>query len=126
MIGKEKTENYLKTIYKLQKISGQARGSDVAAELNVSRPTVSVALKELRKKGYIKTYDDGSFLLTKKGLAEAQSIEERFSFLTDMLTFLNVDKTIAAEDACRLEHNLSDDSYRALQQFFSTKMIQGT
>lgn len=124
MIGKEKTENYLKTIYRIQKSSGQARGIDIAAELNVSRPTVCVAIKELRKKGYVKTYDDGSFLLTRKGIEEAQSVEERFIFLTDMLTFLNVDKAVAAEDACRLEHSLSDDSYKALQQFFGTKIAQ--
>ncbi len=125
MLGKEKTENYLRTIYRLQSSGNRVKGVNVAAELNVSRPTVCVALKELRKKGYIKTYDDGSFLLTGKGAAEAISIEERFNFLTNMLTFLNVDKTIAAKDACRLEHDLSDDSYKALRLFFGEKMTQG-
>lgn len=124
MLGKEKIENYLKTIYKLQLSGDRVKGVNVASELHVSRPTVCVALRELRNNGYVKAYDDGS-TLTKKGLAEARNIEDRFNFLTDMLTFLNVDKITAAEDACRLEHNLSDDSYKALQQFFNAKMTQG-
>ncbi len=125
MIGKEKTENYLKVIYKLQSSGSRVKGVNVASELNVSRPTVYVALKELRKEGYIRTFDDGSFMLTKTGVAEAQNVEDRFIFFKDMLTFLNVDKDIAEEDACRMEHTVSEDSYRALQQFFSAKMTQG-
>ena len=125
MLGKEKIENYLKTIYKLQLSGDRVKGVNVASELHVSRPTVCVALRELRNIGYVKAYDDGSISLTKKGLAEARNIEDKFSFLTEMLTYLNVDKTIAAEDACRLEHSLSDDSYKALQQFFSAKITQG-
>ena len=125
MLGKEKIENYLKTIYKLHSSGEKVKGVSVASELKVSRPTVCVAIKELHKKGYVKTYGDGSFLLTRKGIAEAQYVEERFNFLTNMLTFLNVDKAIAAKDACRLEHSLSDDSYKALQQFFIAKMSQG-
>ena len=122
MLGKEKIENYLKTIYKLQLTSDRVRGTDVASALQVSRPTVCVALKDLRKCGYVRAYDDGSISLTKKRLAKAQDIENRFSFLTDMLIFLNVDRSTAARDACRLEHSLSDDSYRALQQFFIAKI----
>ena len=125
MLGKEKIENYLKTIYKLQLSGDRVKGVNVASELHVSRPTVCVALRELRNIGYVKAYDDGSISLTKKGLAEARNIEDKFSFLTEMLAYLNVDKTIAAEDACRLEHSLSDDSYKALQQFFSAKITQG-
>ncbi|HBI51912.1 MAG TPA: hypothetical protein DDX72_03925 [Ruminococcaceae bacterium] len=125
MLGKEKIENYLKTIYKLQLSGDRVKGVNVASELHVSRPTVCVALRELRNIGYVKAYDDGSISLTKKGLAEARNIEDKLSFLTEMLAYLNVDKTIAAEDACRLEHSLSDDSYKALQQFFSAKITQG-
>lgn len=125
MLGKEKIENYLKTIYKLQLSNERVKGVKVASELNVSRPTVCVALRELRNIGYVRSYDDGSISLTKKGLSEAQDIEDKFSFLKDMLTFLNVDKATAAEDACRLEHSLSDDSYKALQQYFSAKITQG-
>ena len=125
MIGKEKTENYLKVIYKLQSSGSRIKSVNVASELNVSRPTVCVALKELRKKGYIRPFDDGSFMLTRKGVVEAQNVEDRFNFFKDMLTFLNVDKDIAEEDACRMEHTVSEESYRALQQFFSAKMAQG-
>lgn len=125
MLGKEKIENYLKTIYKLQLSNERVKGVKVASELNVSRPTVCVALRELRNIGYVRSYDDGSISLTKKGLSEAQDIEDKISFLKDMLTFLNVDKATAAEDACRLEHSLSDDSYKALQQYFSAKITQG-
>ena len=125
MIGKEKTENYLKVIYKLQSSGSRVKGVNVASELNVSRPTVCVALKELRKEGYIRLFDDGSFMLTRKGVVEAQNVEDRFNFFKDMLTFLNVDKDMAEEDGCRMEHTVSEDSYRALQQFFSAKMTQG-
>lgn len=71
MLGKEKIENYLKTIYKLQLTIGRVKGVTVASELHVSRPTVCVALKDLRKCGYVRAYDDGSISLTKKGLAKA-------------------------------------------------------
>ena len=121
MLGKEKIENYLKTIYKLQMYCDRVKGVSIASELHVSRPTVCVTLRELRNIGYVRAYDDGSISLTKMGLDEARNIEDRFSFLTEMLTFLNVDKTTAAEDACRLEHNLSDDSYNALRKFFASK-----
>ncbi len=92
----------------------KVKGVSVASELHVSRPTVCVTLRELRNIGYVRPYD-GSISLTKKGIAEACNIEDRFSFLTEMLTFLNVDKTTDAEDSCRLEHNLSDDSYNTLR-----------
>ena len=124
MLGKEKIKNYLKTIYRLRLTGGRVKGANVASELNVSRPTVCVALRELRNTGYVETSDDGSVSLTKKGLAEARDIEDRSGFLENMLTFLNVDKATAAEDACRLEHSLSDDSYKALRHFFAAKITQ--
>ena len=124
LLGREKIENYLKTIYRLRSSGSRVKGVSLAAELNVSRPTVCVALRELRDSGYVISYDDGSVSLTKKGIAEARDIEDRFNFLTDMLTFLNVDETVAAKDACRLEHNLSDESYKALRQFFGAEMTQ--
>lgn len=118
MLGKEKTENYLKVIYRLQKMERSARGVDIAYELGVSRPTVSVAVKELEKEGYITTDSGSSAVLTEKGLAVAMSVTEKYSFFIDMLRFLNVSPSTAKIDACQLEHSLSDESFTALQKFF--------
>lgn len=122
MLGKEKTENYLKIIYRLQKSEGRARGVDIAGELNVARPTVSVTIKELEKTGYVSTYGDGSAVLTEKGLEIAQAVTERYTFFVDMLHFLGIQGIQAKDDACHLEHSLSEESFKALKIFFQNYM----
>lgn len=80
MLGKEKTENYLKVIYRLQRMHGDVRGVEIADELNVSRPTVSIAIKDLEKSGLIKTNYDSSIRLTDEGISLAKAVTEKYDF----------------------------------------------
>lgn len=122
MLGKEKTENYLKVIYRLQRLHGKVRGVEVAEKLNVSKPTVSIAVHDLEKAGYVTISFDCTFRLTDKGIEQAKAITEKYDFFMDMLRFLRVDCNTAIEDACRLEHCLSEESFIALQTFFQNYM----
>lgn len=118
MLGKEKTENYLKVIYRLQRMHGDVRGVEIADELNVSRPTVSIAIKDLEKAGYVTISFDCRFRLTGKGIERAKEVTEKYDFFIDLLRFLKVNPSTAKADACKLEHSLSDESFAALQKFF--------
>lgn len=108
-------EDYLKLIYKLSR-TGQVRGSDIAQELDVSRPTVSVCLKRMIEDGDITMDQHHAVHLTKQGLAVAESTEEKNHFLVELLKSLGVPAEIAEEDACGIEHNLSPESYEALKK----------
>jgi Mn-dependent DtxR family transcriptional regulator len=101
---------------------GDVRGVEIADELNVSRPTVSIAIKDLEKSGLIKTNYDSSIRLTDEGISLAKAVTEKYDFFMDMLRFLHVDMNTAKEDACRLEHSLSEESFQALQTFFQNYM----
>ncbi len=122
MLGKEKTENYLKVIFRLQRIYGEVRGIEVADELNVSKTTVSIAVHELEKEGYVTIDFDSHFRLTEKGIKRAKEVTEKYDFFIDLLHFLKVDPSTAKVDACKLEHSLSEESFIALQTFFQNYM----
>ncbi len=113
MTQRRKLEDYMKTIYLLQR-SGSVRGADIAKELNVSRPTVSVSLKRLEEEGYLKKLDDRFVVLTPKGLAIAREIADRNTNIFDLLVSLGVSESVATEDACNMEHVISQESYCAL------------
>ncbi len=115
----ESAENYLETILVLKKRKGQVRSIDIAGELSVSKPSVSVAMKNLRTNGYIDVDHDGYITLLDEGLAIAEKIYERHMLLTDWLTSLGVTPSIAAEDACRMEHVISTETFDALKAFVS-------
>lgn len=111
----ESAENYLETILILKKRLGLVRSIDIANELNFSKPSVSVAMKNLRLQGQIEVDPRGHITLTPDGLAVAERIYERHTLLSDCLTALGVDPQIAAEDACRMEHVISDESFLAIK-----------
>ena len=113
----ESAENYLETILILHNKKGAVRSIDIVNELEFSKPSVSVAMKNLRENGYILMDSDGYITLLDKGRAIAEKIYERHTFLTEFLTRLGVDEETAAEDACRIEHVISDTSFAALKQF---------
>ena len=94
---------------------GYARSVDIAAGLDVSKPSVSVAMKNLRENGYITMADKGQISLTDKGYAIARRIYDRHKTLTRLLMRLGVPEDIAAKDACRIEHDLSDQTYAAIR-----------
>lgn len=112
----ESAENYLESILILGKRNGSVRSIDIAADLEFSKPSVSVAMKNLRERGCITVDGDGYISLTEKGREIAEGVYERHSLFTEWLTALGVDKDIAAEDACRLEHVISDESFQAIKR----------
>ena len=112
----ESAENYLEAILILSKRNGMVRSIDIAAELGFTKPSVSVAMKSLREKGDIVSGPDGDIVLTDKGRARAEAVYERHTFLSDWLVRLGVDDETAAEDACRIEHVISEESFEALKK----------
>ena len=111
----ESIEDYLETILTLQKKLGQVRSIDIANEMNFSKPSVSVAMKNLREKGFITIDESGHILLTDNGQKQATDVFEKHTILTNWLISLGVDKAIAQEDACRMEHDMSDETFLALK-----------
>ena len=111
----ESAENYLETILMLSKKQSYVRSIDIANELNFSKPSVSVAMKNLRSSGHILGDDAGHITLTEDGLKIAESILERHSVLSKMLIRLGVSEEIASEDACRIEHVISKESFDAIK-----------
>lgn len=116
MIINESAENYLETILILSSRLPAVRSIDVANELNYKKSSVSVAMKNLRKKGYITVTDAGYIFLTESGKALADKVYEKHTFLSTWLEFLGVNPKIAAEDACRIEHVISNESFEALKK----------
>ena len=117
----ESAENYLETIYILSKKLPVVRSVDIATELNFKKPSVSVAMKHLREKELIVVSDAGFITLTKDGLAQAEAIYERHTILTKMFKLLGVSDETAAEDACLIEHVLSDESFEAIKKHLKEK-----
>ena len=107
----ESAENYLETILMLEQSKGRVRSIDIAVELGFSKPSVSVAMKQLRENGYVEMTAGNFLLLTDKGREIAQRMYERHTLLTDWLVFLGVDRKTAAADACRIEHVVSQESF---------------
>ncbi len=110
----ESGEMYLETILILSR-KGAVRSLDVAEYMGFSKPSVSRAVGLLKNGGYIRVDDDGFLTLTKEGHEIADKIYERHTVLTSFLTRLGVDPEIAAEDACKIEHDISDESFEAIK-----------
>ena len=113
----ESAENYLETILILSKKLPVVRSVDVAAELQFKKSSVSVAMKHLREKNHITVTDAGFIYLTDAGREIAEMIYERHEFLTSWLTSLGVPEAIAGEDACKIEHVISRESFDALKRY---------
>ena len=111
----ESAENYLEAILILGQ-SGPVRSVDVAGELNFTKPSVSVAMKNLRAGGHISIDAEGLITLTDSGLRIAKTIYERHTIISDWLISLGVDSKTAVNDACRMEHAMSPESFAAIKQ----------
>ena len=109
-------EDYLETILQLQEKNGNVRSIDIADKLNYSKPSVSVAMKSLREKHLITMADTGYISLTDEGLAKATSVLERHTLLSSWLIRLGVSEETAMEDACRIEHDISDETFAAMKK----------
>ncbi|MBQ8502990.1 MAG: metal-dependent transcriptional regulator [Clostridia bacterium] len=112
----ESAENYLETILIITNRNGSCRSIDIANELGYSKPSVSIAMKNLRENGYIDVMGDGNIVLLDPGKAIAEKLYKRHTMLTEFLTVLGVPSQIAAEDACRIEHILSQESIDAIKK----------
>lgn len=112
----ESGEDYLEAILKLQQTHGRVRSIDIAKELDYSKPSVSRAMSILKERGLIEM-EDREITLTEEGMKIASSIYSRHRYLQNFLQELGVDAQTAENDACRMEHVISEDSYQKLQQF---------
>lgn len=112
----ESAENYLETILILEKRNQTVRSIDIVNELSFSKPSVSVAMKNLRENGYVDMSSNGQITLTPKGREIAETMYERHVFLSDWLSRLGVPPKTAVRDACRIEHVISADSFEALKR----------
>lgn len=119
----ESAEDYLEAILKLRIKHGNVRSIDVVGELNVTKPSVSVAMKKLREAGYVLMDETGLLTLTEKGEAVAQQIYERHQVLSQMLISLGVDSETAAQEACKIEHVISDDTFHKIKHYFQEKSV---
>ena len=117
----ESGEMYLETIHVLLQKNGSVRSIDISEHMGYSKPSISRAVGLLKKGGYILVDKDGYITLTDHGEAVANKIYERHTVLTRMLTALGVDPEVASDDACRLEHAISDESFEAIKKHFTNK-----
>ena len=112
----ESVENYLETILALSLKGAPVRSIDVVNELEYSKPSVSIAMKNLRASGHIVMDGDGHITLTENGRKIAESMYERHVAISDWLIFLGVDKETAVTDACKMEHAMSEESFLAIKR----------
>lgn len=112
----ESAENYLETILMIKNKKGLVRSIDIANELEFSKPSVSVAMKNLRQNGYIDVDSNGYITLLDSGREIAEKMYERHTTLSDWLISLGVDAKVAVEDACRIEHIISTESFEAIKK----------
>lgn len=112
----ESAENYLETILIIKHKKGTVRSIDIANELEYSKPSVSIAMKNLRENGYIDVDSNGYITLLESGLEIAEKMYERHTILSDWLISLGVNEKTAVEDACRIEHIISAESFNAIKK----------
>ena len=118
----ESAENYLETILMLSKKLRVVRSVDIANELGYKKSSISIAMKHLREKNHITVSPEGYIDLTKSGLAIAEMIFERHEILTKVLTDLGVSEETASEDACRIEHDISQESFEAIKKYINSHL----
>jgi Mn-dependent DtxR family transcriptional regulator len=116
----ESGEMYLETIHVLLKQKGHVRSVDVAERMGYSKPSVSRAVGLLKAGNFIEIAPDGAITLTESGLSVAEKIYERHTLLSQLLISLGVSPEVAAEDACKLEHAISDESFEAIKAHVQT------
>lgn len=119
MAIKESGEMYLETIYVLSKNRNNVRAIDISEYMGYSKPSVSRAIKVLKEKGYIKVDETGTIILLTEGKKVAQKMYERHTLLTNALESLGIDSTTAQNDACKIEHDISDKTFNAIKKHFN-------
>ena len=122
----ESAENHLEAILMLTLRHGQARSIDVAGLLGFSKPSVSVAMKQLRENGYVRMEQDGSIVLLDKGRQIAEKIYERHCLIAKMLMAIGVDEETAFADACKIEHDVSETTFLCMKRHLEACDRRGT
>lgn len=120
----ESAEDYLETILILKQRLGEVRSIDIVNEMHFSKPSVSVAMKKLRENGYIEMNKEGYINLTDLGHKVASNIYERHTLLTKFFTMLGVGEDIAAADACKIEHDLSEETFIKIKEHTLAKISE--
>lgn len=116
----ETIENYLENIYILLRKNKEVRSIDVVNEMGYSKPTISVMMKQLREGGFISMDESGFISLTETGLEIAERTFERHVLLAEMLMDLGVCEEVAREDACKIEHCLSKESFKKIKEYYNS------
>ena len=117
----ESAENYLETILVLSRSGNKVRSVDIANELGYSKPSVSIAVKNLKEKGYIDVDINGNISLTESGHSIAESMYDRHVLFSDWLMHLGVDRETALDDACKMEHAMSEKSFLAIKKHIENR-----
>ena len=118
MKTQESMENYLETIYVLDQKTGFVRSVDVATELGFSKPSISNAMKKLKAEGYVQIEEKGRIVLTEKGRQTAENMYERHCIISNLLMNLGVSEAVALEDACRMEHVISQETFACMKAHY--------
>ncbi len=121
----ESGENYLEKILTLSRGMERVRAVDLSAAFGFSRPTVSVMLRELRKSGFVTVGEGGSLSLTPAGLAVAERVYARHCTISELLISLGVPREVALEDACKMEHDISDVTFECIKTFCAKRREGG-
>ncbi len=121
---RESAEMYLETILVLSK-NGEVRAIDIAKAMNFSRPSVSVTIHNLEKEGYLQIAEDQKIVLLPKGMEIAESIYERHTVLTSFFESIGVNSETAASDACKIEHDISEETFNAIKKIISSHKQAG-
>ncbi len=119
----ESVENYLETIHILSLKKPEVHAIDICNHLGFSRPTVSIVLRQLREAGLVTVDEDYHIHLTEKGLSVAEHIYERHKLLTDMFISLGISPAVAEEDACKIEHDLSEETFAAIRRHYHEEHV---
>ena len=115
----ESAEDYLEKILILRERNGNVRSIDIVNEMNYSKPSISIAMKKLRAEGLVEMDPNGYITLTSKGEEIAQRIYKRHRLLKKVLMAIGVEEETAAEEACRIEHDINDDTYNKINAFYN-------
>lgn len=114
----ESQEDYLEKILQISQVKENVHAIDIAREMSFSKPSVSVAMSKLKDEGYIEINEKGEISLTNSGREIAEKTLEKHTILTKMLEFLGVSAEVASEDACRMEHDISDETWKAIKEHY--------
>ena len=124
MAVSEAIENYLETIYILSREKHEIHAIDICTYLSYSRPTVSIVLRQMREHGLVVVNEDNHIFLTEEGLRIAKHMYERHELLTNMLVMLGVSRETAMHDACKIEHDLSNETFEAIKRHVKSALAQ--